>query len=190
MSAIRRFGCALIAALTLLAASGPAQAVERILLFISDVEVQRNGDLIVTETIRVQAEGREIRRGILRDFPTTYTRRDGTRVEVGFEVQSVTRNGRPEDYSTERLSNGVRIRIGSADRLDPDRRARICHHLSHDAADRFLPDFDELYWNATGTGWTLGIDVAEARITLPERVPFLQTAFYTGPQGAQGKDAR
>ena len=31
--------------------------------------------------------------------------------------------------------------------------------------------------------------MAEARITLPEQVPFRQTAFYTGAQGARGKDA-
>ena len=31
--------------------------------------------------------------------------------------------------------------------------------------------------------------MAEARITLPEAVPFTQSAFYTGPQGAQGRDA-
>ena len=36
---------------------------------------QRNGDLLVTETIQVWAEGREIRRGILRDFPTTLSPR-------------------------------------------------------------------------------------------------------------------
>src|SRR5262249_24847026 len=35
----------------------PAGAVERILDFISDVTVERNGDLNVTETIAVQAEG-------------------------------------------------------------------------------------------------------------------------------------
>src|SRR5215472_6512677 len=53
----------------------------------------------------------------------------------------------------------------------------------------FFPNYDELYWNATGTGWTFAIDEAEARITLPEPVRFLQAAFYTGPQGAQGRDA-
>ena len=53
----------------------------------------------------------------------------------------------------------------------------------------FFDDYDELYWNATGTGWTFPIDVAEARITLPEPVPFPQSAFYTGPQGASGQDA-
>ncbi|HET7154399.1 MAG TPA: DUF2207 domain-containing protein, partial [Hyphomicrobiaceae bacterium] len=86
------------------------------MLFISDVEVERNGDLAVTETIRVEAEGREIRRGILRDFPTRYTRPDGSRVEVGFTVQSITRNGATETYVTEPMANGVRVRIGSASR--------------------------------------------------------------------------
>src|SRR5205814_2377477 len=112
MTFMRRLSFALI---ILLAATAPAGAVERILLFISDVVVERNGDLVVNETIRVEAEGQNIRRGILRDFPTTYTRNDGTRVEVGFTVQSVTRDGAPENWSTENLSNGVRIRIGSPD---------------------------------------------------------------------------
>jgi uncharacterized membrane protein YgcG len=54
----------------------------------------------------------------------------------------------------------------------------------------FFAEHDELYWNATGTGWTFPIDMAEARITLPEPVPFGLTAVYTGPQGARGQDAR
>ena len=97
MSALIRL---LSAAFILAATLAPASAVERILQFVSDVRVERNSDLLVTETIRVQAEGREIRRGILRDFPTRYVARDGRRVEVGFEVLSVTRNGTPENYST------------------------------------------------------------------------------------------
>jgi uncharacterized membrane protein YgcG len=178
-----------IALLLLFAALAPAAAQERILQFVSDVAVERNGDLSVTETIRVQAEGREIRRGILRDFPTIYTGNNGVRVEVGFEVQSVTRDGAPENFTTEPLANGVRVRIGSADRVltngphTYDIRYRTTRQIG------FFADYDELYWNATGTGWTFRIDLAEARITLPERVPFRQSAFYTGAQGAQGKDA-
>jgi uncharacterized membrane protein YgcG len=172
------------------ATSVPSSAVERILQFISDVKVETNSDLLVTETIRVQAEGYDIKRGILRDFPTRYTARDGRRVQVGFEVLSVTRDGRPENYTTEGLSNGVRIRIGNPSqtlRFGPTTyviRYRTTRQIG------FFETFDELYWNATGTGWTFPIDVAEARITLPEKVDFTQTAFYTGPQGATGKDAR
>ena len=72
MSALRR--CRARARLCCWSAAAPAGAVERILQFISDVTVERNGDLIVTETIRVEAEGNVIRRGIFRDFPTIYTR--------------------------------------------------------------------------------------------------------------------
>ena len=166
-----------------------ALAVERILQFISDVKVEKNGDLLVTETIRVNAEGREIRRGILRDFPTTYTANDGRRVRVGFTVLSVTRDGQAENFTNEALSNGVRTRIGSAERLVPAGQHTYVIQYRTTRQVGFFEKFDELYWNATGTGWTFPIDVAEARITLPEKVDFLQTALYTGPQGAKGQDA-
>jgi uncharacterized membrane protein YgcG len=186
MIALSRF----IAAAVLFAAMlQPAAAVERILQFISDVKVETNSDLLVTETIRVQAEGYEIKRGILRDFPTRYTGRDGRRVEVGFEVLSVTRNGSPENYTTESLSNGVRVRIGNASRNVPFGPNTYVIRYRTTRQVGFFDKFDELYWNATGTGWTFPIDVAEARITLPEKVDFIQTALYTGPQGATGKDA-
>jgi uncharacterized membrane protein YgcG len=178
-----------IALLLLFAACVPADAVERILQFISDAVVERNGELAVTETIRVEAEGRDIRRGILRDFPTRYTARDGARVEVGFHVESVTRDGAPEIFVTESVANGVRVRIGNADRLLANGQHTYVIRYRTTRQVGFFPDYDELYWNATGTGWTFVIEQAEARITLPERVPFRQTAFYTGPQGGQGRDA-
>src|SRR5215207_412126 len=92
------------------------RAEERIERFVSDVDVQRNGDLLVSESIQVWAEGQQIRRGILRGFPTIYRRTDGSRVEVGFDVQSVMRDGSAEEFTTEKMANGVRVRIGSAGR--------------------------------------------------------------------------
>lgn len=179
-----------IAAAILLAASlQPAAAIERILQFVSDVRVEKNSDLLVTETIRVQAEGREIRRGILRDFPTRYKGRDGRRVEVGFEVLSVTRDGKPENYTTETLSNGVRVRIGNASQTVPFGPNTYVIRYRTTRQIGFFEKFDELYWNATGTGWPFQIDVAEARVTLPEPANFIQTAIYTGPQGATDRNA-
>ena len=87
---------AILATIVVLAAWAQAAAEERIERFVSEVEVQRDGDLLVTETIRIRAEGRQIKRGILRDFPTTYRRADGSRVEVGFDVLAVTRDGAQE----------------------------------------------------------------------------------------------
>ncbi len=171
------------------ATGGRAVAAEHILRFVSDVTVERGGELAVVETIRVQAEQNAIRHGILRDFPTTYTRPDGSRVVVGFTVQSVTLDGADVHWATESMANGLRVRIGSADTILPTGTHEFIIRYRTSRQIGFFPDYDELYWNATGTGWTFAIDVAEARITLPEAVPFRQAAFYTGPQGAKGQDA-
>jgi hypothetical protein len=172
-----------------LAAQAPAFAVERILRFVSDVTVERNGDLTVIETIAVQAEGNVIKRGIFRDFPTRYTRPDGSRVEVGFEVASVTRDGQTENWVTENVSNGVRVRIGRAEvSLNTGPHEYVIRYRTTRQIG-FFPDFDELYWNVTGNGWPFSIDQAEARIHVPGSASFHRTAFYTGPQGARGQDA-
>jgi hypothetical protein len=55
------FGRLAFALVLLLMAREPAAAVERVLLFISDATVARSGEVSVTETIRVQAEGNDIR---------------------------------------------------------------------------------------------------------------------------------
>ena len=178
-----------IALLIAVVVGGRALAAERILRFVSDVTVEREGDLAVTETIRVEAEGNEIRHGILRDFPTTYVRPDGSRVVVGFVVQSVRLDGMNVHWATERIANGVRVRIGSADTMVSHGEHAFVIRYRTTRQIGFFADRDELYWNATGTGWTFPIDQAEARITLPDAVPFTQAAFYTGPQGARGQDA-
>lgn len=180
----------LFAVFLILAAQFPAAAQERILNFVSDVIVQPNGDLDVTETITVQAAGQQIRRGIYRDFPTSYTNRQGIRVVVGFDVISVTRDGQPDRFAIESLSNGVRTRIGSADvLLRPGRYTYVIRYRTTRQVG-FFEDFDELYWNATGNGWDFVIDSAEARITLPQGAKIKQNASYTGPQGARGTNAR
>ena len=71
------------------------------------------------ERIEVLAEGREIRRGILREFPTAYRGADGRTTSVPFDVIGVTRNGGPEQFIIERLPNGKRVRIGNANVLLP-----------------------------------------------------------------------
>jgi uncharacterized membrane protein YgcG len=172
------------------AAVRPALAVEHILHFLSDVTVERDGDLDVTETIRVKVEQfGTIKHGILRDFPTTYTRPDGSHVVVGFTVQSVTLDGANERWSTEAMTNGVRVRIGSAaTTLSVGEHEFVIRYRTNRQIG-FFPNYDELYWNATGNGWTFAIDVAEARIRLPDAMPFKDTAVYTGPMGSTGKDA-
>ncbi len=178
---------AAVLVLGLLAAPASAQS-ERILNFKSVITVHPDASLTVTEDITVQATGREIRRGIIRDFPTTYRDRMNNTVTVGFAVEEVRRDGRPEPYHTQSVANGVKIYIGNQDVfLQPG----IYTYTIRYRADRelgFFKDFDELYWNVTGNGWTFPIDRAEAFINLPPGAKILRYAAYTGFQGQQGRD--
>ena len=162
---------------------------ERILSYESDIEVTADAVLVVTERIRVRAEGDQIRRGIYRDFPTRYQRRDGSVARVGFEVESVERDGRAEPWSRERIDNGVRIRIGDADvLLEPGEHSYVMRYRTTRQLG-FFDSYDELYWNVTGNGWAFPIDRAEVRIRLPRAVGFGQRDFFTGPQGSTERDA-
>ena len=98
--------------LLLLLLSTPLAAEEYIESFHSDIEVRRNGDLLVTETILVRAEGKSIRRGIFRDFPTRYRRGDGRDLVVGFEALTVTRDGHAEPFDIRNQATGKRVYIG------------------------------------------------------------------------------
>ena len=180
----------LIAFGLLLALASPALAEERIDNFISDVTVNADATLSVRETIAVTAEDRDIRHGILRDFPTVYTDRHGVRIRVGFTVNEVNRDGRSEPYAIESISNGKRIRIGDKDvYLD---NGPHTYEITYTTTRQigFFNDFDELYWNATGNGWTFPIRHAAAMIHLPPGARISQNDAYTGYQGAKGRDFR
>jgi hypothetical protein len=97
--------------LATMALTGPPKA-EIIEHFDAQIEVAPNGTLTVTETIRVRAEGREIKRGIYRDFPLTFTDDQDRRRQVTFKLLGVARDGRPEPHFTKRSATGIRIYAG------------------------------------------------------------------------------
>ncbi len=176
---------------TILLLSGIATADERILDYHSDILIHADGSLIVTETIKVRAEGNNIRRGIYRDFPTTYQDRHGNRYRVALTVLDVQRDNSREAYHSEDRFNGVRIYMGSSSRMlrQGVHEYQLRYHTTRQLG--FFDDYDELYWNVTGNGWMFPIDRASARIELPEAVAAesLGPDYYTGYAGKAGKDA-
>jgi uncharacterized membrane protein YgcG len=162
----------------------------RILSFRSDITVHQDSTMTVRETIAVRAEGEKIKRGIYRDFPTTYRDGRGNRYTVGFSVESVLRDGRTEPHHEESLSNGRRLYIGEKNTfLRPGVYTyTIVYHTDRQLG--FFKEHDELYWNVTGNGWEFPIDEASASVTLPVGAADkgLSLEGYSGPQGAKGKD--
>jgi uncharacterized membrane protein YgcG len=166
-------------------------AEERILSYHSDIEIILDGSMTVVENIRVRAEGRDIRRGIFRDFPTDYRDRFGNRYRVGFQVTGVTRDGLDEPFRAEGYANGIRVYVGNPDvYLDPGEYTyRISYKTSRQLG--FFEGHDELYWNVTGNGWAFPIDVAGAVVRLPGQVPAdaIRVAAYTGVVGSTARNA-
>jgi len=178
------FRALFIAALAFFIAA-PAFASEQINRFDTLVEVQQDGDIIVTETIDVAVAGWQIRRGIFRDLPRYYEH-DGLRLPFRYRVLGVTRNGARERYETRTDENAYRIRIG-----DPNveiEHGRSVYVIRYEVKNqvRYFEGNDEIYWNATGNYWNFAILEAEATVVLPPGVDNTRTRGYTGAIGHAG----
>ncbi|HEU0077108.1 MAG TPA: DUF2207 domain-containing protein, partial [Longimicrobiaceae bacterium] len=134
--------------------------------------------------------------GIFRDFSLNHHTAQGRREKLRLEVVSVT-DGRGEPLRTEQESGEDswirRLKVWVPGAHDAERTVVIRYRVSN--AIRFffahdtVPDFDELYWNATGNDWEIPIERASARILLPGNARPPRPAVYTGYEGATERDA-
>ena len=140
---------------------------ERILNYHSEIRILTDGSMNVIETIRIRAEGDQIRRGIFRDFPTVYRDRLRIRHVVDFDLLSVRRNGVAEPYSIDSRMNGVRVYIGDSNRLLTPGEHEYSLEYRTDWQLGYFDTHDELWWNVNGNDWVFPIDRASAAISLP-----------------------
>lgn len=160
---------------------------ESILDWQSDIVINEDSTLDVTETIKVNALLIEIKHGIYRDFPTVYRDSFGFVESLDFVVSSVTRDGYPEIFTYEAQPNGMRVYIG-----DPNQYITVGEHvyvISYHTTEQlgYFENHDELFYNVTGNGWVFPIDVARASIRLPQGVSETNIAVggYTGLKGSR-----
>jgi len=165
-------------------------AEERIHSYHSDIVIDDKGDMTVTETITVNAEGNKIKHGIYRDFPTRHKDRFGNKYKVGFSIVQVLRDGNPEKFHTEKKSNGIRIYIGEKNRYlkKGDYTYTITYRTNRQLG--FFDQHDELYWNVTGNDWDFPIDKASATVRLPKTIPqnSIEVEGYTGISGSKDQN--
>lgn len=169
------------------AVCGAAQAAEEIVSFHQDVAIQKNSDIRVKETVRVNVEKVSIIHGIKRVFPTERKDTEGRRRPIGFEVESVLLDGEAVNYSTDYGSSDAVVKIGSANAIIPcgEHEFTLCYTAKGEIG--FFSDHDELYWNVTGNGWHFPIRTASCDVQLPGMnfgEGFEKVAFYTGEYGS------
>lgn len=158
--------------------------------FDSSIKILPNSTLIVQEKINITTDGRSIKHGIFRDFPIKYKTSAGQDVGIVFHVTSTEINNVTVPYHTQLLANGIRVYIGSYNRILP--AATYTFTLGYTVSDElgFFQDHDELYWNVTGNGWPYPINEAKIAVQLPgDAIHYLKGyTAYTGPQGSREKN--
>lgn len=171
-----------------------AKAEEVILNFHSDISVNNDGSLDVVEQITVNAEGRNIKRGIYRDLPTSYDHpaygKFGFKSKAPVTVLSVHRNGKNEPYHTQDLSNGLRVFFGSRQRILNRGEHTYTLHYTVGRQIALNDGVAQLYWNVTGNGWMFRVLQASATVSFAGTPVVHQQEVYTGYQGSSQRDAQ
>ena len=127
----------------------------------SDIDVQPDGSLDVTETIDVRAEQSHQPRHLPR-FPDPLPRPQW--IAGARRLHPARRHARWPCPSRRRSSPSQRRADSHRRRektVEPGDHRYVIRYRTTRQIGRFA-EFDELYWNATGNGWVFPIDVAEA----------------------------
>lgn len=176
------------AASALFALAAPADADEGWVIdrFSADIEIQRDGVLVVTEEIDVDFQSLTDRRGIFREIPVRYAwDADPKMVRVyDVDVRSVRdASGRGLTYETSHDGANLRIRIGDADRFVSGKQTYRINYIVRGALNPF-PDHDELFWNVNGGGWPVPMRAVSAVV----RTTFdalTEATCFEGPLGSR-----
>ncbi len=161
-------------------------AAEEILNYHSEIYVNEDRSITVTETIVVNAEGRQIQRGIFRDIITTSENEKGRRIKYKLKVLEVLKDGLPEKHEVSNIKYGERIRIGNADIILTPGQYTYTIKYKIENQVRFFKTYDEIYWNVTGNGWGFVIKRASATVNLPENATIIQHKGYSGGYSETG----
>lgn len=189
MAIIGRLLACLVCAGALLILPLSLRAEEGISDYQVNIEVGEDGLLDITEHILIASEGDNIVHGINREIPLAFLAADGHRARSFLTVQSIERDGEPENYEIIETNRGAVIRIGRSDvELEPDAYLYTIHYHINRVIN-YSDEHDQLIWNVNGNEGSFPIDELSVRVALPEGATPLAVKVYTGRFGEDGEDA-
>lgn len=146
---------------------------EKIYLFDCGIVVNTDGTISVTETITLNARHEQIRRGIYRDFPNTYSEKP---IPLSLKM-----DGKEHPFFTEKTGRNMRVNFGNDDYISQGVHTYIFKY-NYEGAINFHKNYDEIYWNITGNNWDFPIDKAKVNISFPPEIKVLKDgiSLYTG----------
>ncbi len=170
-----------------------------------DITILNNGNLSVTENIKVRVEWDKIRRGIYRWFSLKNVEK--YQRPVPYMNLRVTRNGRPEKIGkTEKTRDSIAYYIGDKkDWIEAGATFQLIwqegrayttlvkfgafheYAISYEV-DKAILQFDEsdqLYWNIIPFFWEFPIHNISATVKFPENADYLGVDVFSGSFGSE-----
>lgn len=154
--------------------------------FESEIMVNTDSSLQITEKITADCGNLPDKHGIFRILPTFYKMDDGKKVKTPVELESITDfSGNSIPYETIKNSETITWKIGDKNKtVTGENNYKIAYSVKN--AIRFSNDkFDEFYWNLTGSFWEIPIDHFTATIKFPAEITEDNTSLsvYSGTSG-------
>ena len=156
------------------------------------IQINKNGTLTVNEVIDYEFDN-DLKHGIYRDIPLR-SQKSGTDIyKSHVKMNSVKRNGEPEEYTSDTSYEGVSYRVGSEDRyVDSGINKYEFNYTIYNAV--FEKDgIYQVYFNPIGQFWNVPIESADVSISFENNEPvgeneIQQLEVYTGEYGETGKN--
>lgn len=156
-----------------------AFAAEYIDLFTSQVKIQNDGSALVTESITYNFS--ESKHGIFRTLTNIVENSEGKKFLTPIKILGVLdEKGFVYNFTVESVSNGIKLKIGDAEKLVSGSKVYIISYSIENALEAYS-DHDEFYWNITGNDWEVPIKKIWSEVSLPKENSYnLKTTCFTG----------
>ena len=156
-------------------------AKEHIPYLFTEIEVLPSGVLKFRERIYVVANGEKLKKGLVRAIPKYSTSRAGERNRIDINLISVRMNGKEVAYKLKETNTDILIVPKNEKILTPGVYTYEIEYMIDRRLWRY-DEFNEIYWDITGSNWNLVIARAGATLKLPNgNKPLGQTLLIGYP---------
>lgn len=164
--------------------------------FQSDIVLNSDSSLLITEKITADCGNLPDKHGIFRVLPLAYQKTGNEKVDTPIDLISITDfQNNPIKYITsrDRFSN-----IGTSTWKIGDPNTTVSgvnyYKITYKVQNAIRFDnnsFDEFYWNLSGNFWDLNINNFQATIHLPDKINELnsKSSLYSGAYGKNNETA-
>ena len=160
--------------------------------FQSEIVVDKDSTLLITEKITADCGNATGKHGIFRTLPTVLRKAEKI-ISMPIELVSITDfSGKKLQYSTQTdyTNKTLTWKIGDPNVTVTGENDYLITYKVKNVINFDNPDFDELYWNLNGNFWDLESDNFTGKIIFPKEVTKNNTKvdYYVGALNSKSKD--